>query len=210
MGVFYPFCICLYSYKDRCGMSSQKNSCDIKNLILMVRNGDQEAFVTLLEQYKPLVDASVNRFSLDESFSLYSEDLKQEAAVVFYNSILAYDLEQTEVEFGLFAKICIHNALVSQLRALKKRCAEPFEKIPENLFFAQDSEDPSVKVLEQERLKSLYAVIRKNLSDLEYTVWQMYVSGRSASEVASLLGTNEKSITNAIYRIRKKLRALLR
>ena len=130
--------------------------------------------------------------------------------MVFYNSILAYDLEQTEVEFGLFAKICIYNALVSQLRALKKRSAEPLEKIPENLFFAQDTEDPSVKLLEQERIRTLYAVIRKNLSDFEYTVWQLYMSGRSAADVASLLNSNEKSITNAIYRIRKKLRALLR
>ena len=191
-------------------MSSQKSSCDIKDLILKVRNGDQEAFVTLLERYKPLIESSVYRFSSDESFSLYCDDLRQEASVVFYNSILAYDLEQNEVEFGLFAKICIHNALVSQLRALKKRCAESLEKIPENLFFAQDTEDPSVKILEQERIKALYAVIRKNLSDFEYTVWQSYISGRSAAEIATAIGTNEKSINNAIYRIRKKLRALLR
>lgn len=191
-------------------MCALKNSCDIKELILSVRNGDQEAFVTLLHKYKPLIESSVNRFSSDESFSLYHEDLKQEAAVVFYNSILAYDLDQTEVEFGLFAKICIHNALVSQLRLLKKRSAETLEIMPDDLFFAQDSDDPSVKVLEQERLKSLYAVIRKNLSDMEYSIWQLYVSGRSAAEMARLLGISEKSVSNAVYRIRKKLRALLR
>ena len=191
-------------------MCALKNSCDIKELILSVRNGDQEAFVTLLHKYKPLIESSVNRFSSDESFSLYHEDLKQEAAVVFYNSILAYDLDQTEVEFGLFAKICIHNALVSQLRLLKKRSAETLEITPDDLFFAQDSDDPSVKVLEQERLKSLYAVIRKNLSDMEYSIWQLYVSGRSAAEMARLLGISEKSVSNAVYRIRKKLRALLR
>lgn len=186
------------------------NGCDIKELILKVRNGDQDAFVALLDRYKPLINSSVNRFSSNDSFSLYCEDLRQEAFVVFYNSILAYDLDQSEVEFGLFAKICIHNALVSQLRALEKRSAEPMEDIPEKLFVSQDTEDPAVKILEQERLKSLHAVIRKNLSDFEYTVWQLYISGRSAKDVADKLGSNEKSITNAIYRIRKKLRALLR
>ncbi|MBQ5633734.1 MAG: hypothetical protein IIV11_02485 [Clostridia bacterium] len=65
-------------------------------------------------------------------------------------------------------------------------------------------------MLEQERLKSLYAVIRKNLSELEYKVWQLYISGRSAAEIAALLSTDEKSVNNAIYRIRKKLRAVLR
>ena len=191
-------------------MSFSKSSCDVKDLILKVRNGNQEAFVALLDRYRPLIDSSVSRFSSDEAFSLYREDLKQEASVVFYNSILAYDVEQTEVEFGLFAKICIQNALVSQLRTLKKRSAETLETIPADRLVSQTAEDPSDRLLEQERIRSLYAVIRKNLSDFEYTVWQLYVSGRSAADVASLLNSNEKSITNAIYRIRKKLRALLR
>ena len=196
--------------KDRCRMNSQKNSSEIRELILKVRNENQDAFVELLNRYRPLIESSVYRFSSDEAFSLYRDDLYQEASVVFYNSILAYDLEQTEVEFGLFAKICIHNALVSQLRTLKKRPVEPLEKISELTLLTQYAEDPSVRILEQERLQSLYSVIRKNLSDFEYTVWQAYFSGRSAAEIAQALGTNEKSITTAIYRIRKKLRALLR
>ena len=191
-------------------MNVKKSKKDVRALILDVRGGDQNAFDTLLDQYRPLIDASVARFSSDESFSLYCEDLKQEASVVFYNSILAYDLEQNEVEFGLFAKICIYNALVSFLRAMKRRSAEPVAEIPQNLITVQDFEDPSARMLEQERLKSLYAVIRKNLSELEYKVWQLYISGRSASEIATLLSTNDKSINNAIYRIRKKLREVLR
>lgn len=191
-------------------MNVKKSKKDVRALILDVRGGDQNAFDTLLDQYRPLIDASVARFSSDESFSLYCEDLKQEASVVFYNSILAYDLEQNEVEFGLFAKICIYNALVSFLRALKRRSAEPVAEIPQNLITVQDFEDPSARMLEQERLKSLYAVIRKNLSELEYKVWQLYISGRSAAEIAAFLSTDEKSVNNAIYRIRKKLRAVLR
>jgi RNA polymerase sporulation-specific sigma factor len=191
-------------------MNVRKSKKDVRALILDVRGGDQNAFDTLLDQYRPLIDASVARFSSDESFSLYCDDLKQEASVVFYNSILAYDLDQNEVEFGLFAKICIYNALVSFLRALKRRSAEPVAEIPQNLITVQDFEDPSARMLEQERLKSLYAVIRKNLSELEYKVWQLYISGRSAAEIAALLSTDEKSVNNAIYRIRKKLRAVLR
>ena len=191
-------------------MNEKQSNRDVRKLILAVRGGDQSAFDALLDQYRPLIDASVARFSSDESFSLYCEDLKQEASVVFYNSILAYDLEQNEVEFGLFAKICIYNALVSFLRALKRRSAEPVAEIPQNLITVQDFEDPSARMLEQERLKSLYAVIRKNLSELEYKVWQLYISGRSAAEIAALLSTDEKSVNNAIYRIRKKLRAVLR
>ena len=187
-------------------MGVQISKDDIRVLIVAVRNGDQVAFATLLERYKPLIDAAVAKFSSDEAFSLYREDLKQEASLVFYNSILAYDLEQNEVEFGLFAKICIHNALVSVLRSLKRRTEEPIAQIPESLLTVQDFDDPLSRMLERERLKSLYAVIRKNLSDLEYEVWQLYMSGRTSAEIAERLGTDQKSVNNAIYRIRKKLR----
>ena len=190
-------------------MNSANRKNDIRSLIVAVREGDQDAFVALLEQYKPLLESSVAKFSSDEAFSLYFEDLRQEASLVFYNSILAYDLEQTEVEFGLFAKICIYNALVSVLRSHKKRSAEQLAQSPEKMQDEQDFEDPTSMMLEQERLKSLYAVIRKNLSDFEYTIWQLYMSGRSASEIASLLSTDKKSVSNAIYRIRRKLRVSL-
>ena len=187
-------------------MASKNRKEDIRESIVAVRNGDQIAFASMLEQYKPLIDASVARFSSDESFSLYSEDLKQEASLVFYNSILAYDLEQTEVEFGLYAKICIYNALVSVLRSLKRRSVEALAEAPEDLISSQEFDDPSSRMLERERLESLYAVIRKNLSKLEYTVWEYYMSGMSAQQIAKKLNTDEKSINNAIYRIRKKLR----
>jgi DNA-directed RNA polymerase specialized sigma subunit len=49
-------------------MNSQKNSSEIKELILKVRNEDQEAFVELLNRYKPLIESSVYRFSSDEAF----------------------------------------------------------------------------------------------------------------------------------------------
>lgn len=188
-------------------MEAQHGKEDTRALILAVRNGDQIAFDTLLHRYKPLIDASVARFYSDEAFALYAEDLRQEASLVFYNSILAYDLDQNEVEFGLFAKICIYNALVSVLRSLKRRSAEPLAEIPESLLTRQDFDDPSSRMLERERLESLYAVIRKNLSDLEYKVWQYYMSGLSAAQIANKLGTDAKSVNNAIYRIRKKLRS---
>lgn len=190
-------------------MSLENNKNDVRELIVKVRSGDQGSFEILLNRYKPLIEASVNRFSSDEAFALYREDLQQEASLVFYNSILAYDLEQNEVEFGLFAKVCIHNALVSQLRTLKKRSAETVNATPENLLFVQDSDDPLTKILEQERLRSIYAVIRKNLSNFEYTVWQMYISGHSSAEISKALNIDKRSADNAIYRIRKKLRALL-
>ncbi len=180
------------------------------HLLESVRDGDQEAFSQLLEQYRPLIEASVMRFCNDEKSELQEDDLRQEATLVFYNSILTYDLDQKEVEFGLYAKICIFNTLVSRLRKQQKHMAEQPTDFTETSEFAHVVEDPSKDLLERERAEELYSVIRENLSELEYRIWHAYVSGRTAKEIAALVGKNEKSVSNAIYRIRKKLRAVLR
>ena len=182
-----------------------------EELILAVREGDGNAFESLLQIYTPLIEASVARVLLDEEqYRLYADDFRQEATVVFYNSILTYDMEQHEVEFGLYARICISNALISQLRILKRRNTERLSATSEDGLLTNDSEDdPSVKILEQESLRALYSVIRKSLSGFEYRVWRLYMSGRTAKQIGDMVGKDERSITNAVYRIRKKLRALL-
>ena len=188
------------------GRSESKSSSEIGALILSVRSGDQQAFETLLKKYTPLIESSVSRCLGDGMYDHYRDDLTQEATVVFYNSILTYDMDQHEVEFGLYAKICIANALISQLRALKKRNAERLsETTTDSLFdgtYTGDSEDPSLRVLEQESLRSLYSVIRGNLSDFEYLVWRLYMSGRTAREIGKKVGKDERSVNNAIYSIR--------
>lgn len=180
------------------------------SLLKSVRNGDQRAFELLLEQYNPLIESLVLKFFDEEVTGLNKDDLRQEAVLKFYNSIFSYDAEQSEVEFGLYAKICISNALVSQLRLHKKHTAEQLTESLNDMFFVHDSEDPSDKFFEEERAKALYSVIRSNLSDFEYRVWHYYMSGRSYGEIGDILNKDEKSIGNAIYRIRKKLRLALK
>ena len=76
-------------------------------------------------------------------------------------------------------------------------------------LFINDFEDPSVKILERESLRALYSVIRGSLSEFEYRIWQLYLSGRTAKEIGDIVGKTDRSISNAIYRIRKKLRTAL-
>ncbi len=190
-------------------MAEETNFKATSELITRVRQGDDIAFEKLLSMYTPLIEASVSKFLTDELYSLYADDFKQEATIVFYNSILAYDMEQYNVEFGLYAKICITNALISQFRQLSKRIPERLSLTGGDELFAGDLEDPSAKIVELENLKKLYSVIRKNLSKLEYEVWCLYVVGKTAADIAKRLEKDERTISNAIYRIRKKLRVLL-
>ena len=147
---------------------------ELLSLILSVREGDQEAFSILLDQYRPLIESLVARFSDEEKTQLHREDLRQEATVVFYHSILTYDVEQNEVDFGLYAKICISNALWSKLRLQKRQVLEfSSDLFAEGALLEEGgSEDPSVRILEEERIQALDETIRRSLSGFEYRLWQ--------------------------------------
>jgi DNA-directed RNA polymerase specialized sigma24 family protein len=142
----------------------------VLNWIHGVRREDESAFVSLAKRYEPLIESLVSRFSREGEIGFGREDLRQEAMVVFYHSILTYDTEQSEVEFGLYAKICISNALVSQFRLRKRQASERITPLDGELPGDGAREDPSERLLEQERLDALWADIEANLSPFENRV----------------------------------------
>lgn len=182
----------------------------VNSLILKVRASNQAAFEEMLELYGPLITSFITRFSVNDPNAQDVEDMRQELTVAFYNSILSFDMEQSEVSFGLYAKICINNAFVTQLRALKKR--------NENSYVPLQDDEEALKVvgddnlendlIERETVKELKTRIESILSSFEIKVWRLYVSGCTSREMAQTLGKSEKSIDNAVFRIRRKLRSL--
>ena len=191
-------------------MGIRKNKSEIIDLIQKVRQGNQDAFERLLSQYEPLIDGALSKFCRDEPSSLHRDDLRQEAIIVFYNAILSYDICNDGVEFGLYAKICVTNALITQTRKLNKFKEEQALDTSDMVEQIDEQGEPSARIIEEESLEMLYSVIRENLSPLEYKVWCMYALGKTAKEIGAEVGKSEKSISNAVYRIRQKLRALLK
>lgn len=191
-------------------MNNCDNRAELLDLIRKVRENEQGAFEKILCMYEPLISAAIAKFSNDELSKSHEEDLRQEAVLVFYNSIMSYDLDSDGVEFGLYAKICITNALISQSRKLNKIKVEQLSQtfdIDESMV---DADEVSSRIIEEESLRNIDRVIRGNLSPFEYRVWCLYASGKTARDIGELVGKSEKSIANAIYRMRKKLRSLLK
>jgi RNA polymerase sporulation-specific sigma factor len=176
-----------------------------EELIRRVREGDQAAFGLLLADYEPLVHAEVSRRAQEVSAE-DAEDLRQVALIAFYSAVLGYDLSQGEVEFGLYAKICIANAISSQLRVLRRRSQELSLSVSP---LADGGEDPAGRVMEEEAAALLYARIRSVLSPYENRVWNLYTAGLRSGEIAAKLGKEPHSVENAVYRIRQKLRRAL-
>ena len=189
----------------------QADSRDKKQLldmILQAKQGDQAAFARLAQQYHPLL-ASLVSASIEGIPPLAAdyEDLYQESLILFYRALSNYDVEQKDVEFGLYAKICIHNGLKTLVKKLQKSI--PLMPLEAEKKPDPQKERPEDRLIETESYQALCADISATLTHYENRVWWLYLSGRTAKEIATVLQKDEKSVQNAIFRIRRKLRTVI-
>lgn len=190
-------------------LNSNADKTNVRLLIGEVKNGGQAAFGKLLALYEPMIRSTVNQFAAGGADT---EDLRQEALAVFYRAIMTFDPERPGMEFGLYAKICVTNALISEARAAKRRAGNTIASLDYDDYYrlrAGADDDLAGRVIEQESEKALRSLIKKNLSEYENRVWSLYISGRTSGEISEKLKRPEKSIDNALYRIKRKLRSLL-
>lgn len=177
-------------------------------LILRAREGSQDALNYLKSRYAPLIESQISKHSLDDMTAQDLVDIREESLIIFYNAVCNYD-PSSGVEFGLYAKICIENGLISFVRSYfrrKKRSVLPLERAEGS----GDAPNFLQSIVDEENAAELVRTIRDRLSDYENRVWWMYVSGMSVSDISvSLGGVDPKSVSNAVYRIRKKLKGLI-
>ena len=170
----------------------------LNNLVQDARNGDSEAFGALVEMYRPLL-----RALCENSPEAELDDAMQEAVIALYHAVRSFDFEKKGITFGLYAKICIKNRLVSHHRkesmAAANRLHEQFPEI----------QDPEQEAIANESYRELLMLIEKALTPFEMAVFKPYVAGKKLSEIACLLDVSPKSVDNAVCRIKNKIKKLV-
>ena len=191
-------------------------STDTKTLELLARikDGDEMSFHALTESYSSLIDSvalSTAEYlgrsgiaSPDDAI----DDLRQEARLALYRASLSYDEKGVgeKVTFGLYAKICMRNALTSEYRRLsaKKRRSDRLRRasLDEARSVADDIPDTAMRLALEEILRNG----ENELSPYEESVLRAYAEGKKISAIAEELGRSIRSVNNALYRIRVKLK----
>ena len=197
-----------------------KNSPDenAAELIERIRRGDEDAFAELAEQYCGMTESAVRRFypSFDDGDGGVlrdPDDLRQVAALALYRAAVSYDAEEKgkSVRFGLYAKICVNNALISELRKHRaeknRRGVRGRRKKNEELRTPES--DPLAILISAEDSAGLVKEMRSGLAPLEKEVFDLYSKGMSIGRIADRLGRDRKSVSNALYRVKVKLKGLL-
>ena len=193
-----------------------------EELVLMAQNGDDAAQDYLLDKYKSLVRAKSRAYFL---IGADSEDIIQEGMIGLYKAVRDYN-EEKNASFRSFAELCVNRQMITAIKAATRQKHQPlnsyvslnkpvYEEESEQTYmdFLQSSSsallNPEALLIGQENKSFLENQMVKNLSSFETRVLVLYLQGRSYFEIAHVLDKPEKSIDNALQRVKKKLEKFL-
>ena len=171
--------------------------------LTLVRAGDHAAQDHLLEKYKYLVRSKTKTYFIAGADR---DDLIQEGMIGLYKAIRDFKFEYG-IMFYTFAELCVTRQIITAIKTAARKKHEPLNSsVPfEARFEGANSADPEELVIVREKRDSIEACFKNSLSDMEYRVLKLFLDGKSYSEIAGVIGRDEKSIDNALQRVRKKL-----
>ena len=174
----------------------------------------------LLDKYKSLVRAKSRAYFL---IGADSEDIIQEGMIGLYKAVRDFNGEKN-TSFRSFAELCVNRQMITAIKAATRQKHQPlnsyislnkpvYEDETEQTYMDLLQEgaflNPETLLIGQENRNFLEDQLVKHLSGFETRVLMLYLQGRSYFEIARTLKKPEKSIDNALQRIKKKLERFL-
>ena len=170
---------------------------------------------SLVSEYGRLVRACARPYFLAGGDS---EDLIQEGMLGLLAAIRTFDPAKG-VKFSTYAESCIKRRIYSAIRK-----ASGYKHTPLNNYTSLESprldesntssayslRDPEDFVIARESAGEVTKLLYGALSRFESGVLELYLEGMSYDEMAARLSKPNKSVDNAVQRIRKKLAQILK
>ena len=174
-------------------------------------SGDADAGNALVLRYRRLVKSCIRPFFLAGGDR---EDLLQEGMIGFLSAIREFDPDGGS-SFHSFAELCVRRRVISAARSASRLKHAPLNdglsleqlQSGESQYAFQQliTRSPEELILDQAWADHFLDACSRYLSDYENRILMDYLHGSSYAEMAKNSGRSEKSIDNAIQRIRKKL-----
>lgn len=168
-----------------------------------ISSDNSTAVSELVSRYAKLIWIKANIMANSASDA---EDLAQEGLLGLLNAISKFDSER-RVKFSTFAEVCISNRMRTILD--KNRNVPVVETDGSDISNDEAvlPDTPESIFIEKEHLSQLYNEIISLLSDREWKIFTLFLQGLSYKNIAEKLNISEKSVDNAIQRIRRKLKS---
>ncbi|MPM71736.1 RNA polymerase sigma-H factor [bioreactor metagenome] len=140
-----------------------------------------------------------------------------------YKAVRDFDPEKHS-SFRAFADLCINRQLITAVKASTRQKHKPlnnyislnkpaYDEDSQETFLdnlkATESDNPEAMIIGREAREGIEEHLEKNLSRFESIVLTLYLDKKSYSEISKITGKSEKSVDNALQRVKKKLEKYL-
>lgn len=158
------------------------------------------SFESELTKLKFIISGLATRFP-----EQHREDLVQEGILGLYFAVETFD-EQRNVPFEAYAVLCAKRRMYSYCTRFIKNDPSLINDI-DSVESLDEFEDD---VIDKAFTEELFEKLKLNLSDLENGVLELYLKDFSYASIAENMDVSEKSIDNAMSRIKLKLKKLMK
>lgn len=192
-----------------------------EELILRYRDGEDGIMDYIMNKYKHLVRKKAGSMYI---LGADREDLIQEGMIGLFKAVRDYDSGR-DVSFFTFADLCVSRQMYTAVQASSRKKHMPLNTYVSlyshyireeekgegemplmELLSAAPEENPEIMMIAKEQAEAIEERIEKELSPFEKQVLDLYLTGMKYSQIAKVLGKDEKSTDNALQRIKNKLR----
>lgn len=190
-----------------------------EELITLSHGGNHHAEEVLILRYMSYVRSFTRPYFLAGGDA---EDLIQEGMMGVVKAISEYD-KAHHTSFKTFAASCIRNRIYSAIRHAMRGKNSPLNNyvsigVPQgsainldNTPFSSDMcSDPVELIIGEESYRELLTAVSGLLSKFEQKVLGLYLEGLSYSEISEKVSKPQKSVDNAVQRIRRKFSQYLK
>jgi RNA polymerase sporulation-specific sigma factor len=187
-----------------------------EELIARVHRGDPGATEAVLNKYKGLVKLKARAYFM---VGADREDIVQEGMIGLYKAIRDYNPEKAAY-FYSFAELCITRQMITAVKAATRQKHMPlnfylslnkayndgeYEKTYMDMLTASGVSNPEELLIGREDRHYIERHMGEMLSHMECRVLALYLQEKSYAEIARALSKDEKSVDNALQRVRRKL-----
>ena len=189
-----------------------KGHLTLEELVELSKGGDEEATERIFSACRDMLKSKANLYFM---VGADRDDVLQEGMIGLMYAIRNYDAN-AGASFKTFSELCVKRRIINAVKMAGRKKHTPLN---ESISINEEPDEEGIGIgggVNPEEVV-LYAdlmdYIDKNahiiFSGMEREVWEIYIAGNNAARISEILGRPQKTVENALTRIRGKIEKLI-
>lgn len=188
-----------------------------EELVRLAKAGKADATRTILTRYQRFIRMKAHSYFIAGGDN---DDLVQEGNIGLYKAIRDYR-EDRAASFRSFVELCVTRQIITAIKTASRQKHSPLNtyvsfsytragsaqegRTLADLIPSGRTSDPVEQVISSEEVQSLTGCLQQLLSPLESKVLRHYLEGLCYQDIARLVEQDNKTVDNALQRIKRKV-----